>query len=76
MAGDRSNPSPEELRARIENRGSFNPRQRGQLPKIFWAEQDPEERVRNIREVPHAYTPEQARAEAVRCLSCKNEPCV
>ena len=50
--------------------------QRGQLPKIFWAEQDPAERVRNIREVPFAYTPAQARAEAVRCLSCKNEPCV
>ena len=74
--GHRTNPSPEELRTRIENRGSFNPRQRGQLPKIFWAEQDPSERVRNIREVPFAYTPEQARAEAVRCLSCKNEPCV
>jgi glutamate synthase (NADPH/NADH) small chain len=79
MAADkdaRSNPSPGELQARIENRGSFNPRQRGQLPKVFWAEQDPAERIRNIREVPFAYTPEQARAEAVRCLACKNEPCV
>jgi hypothetical protein len=28
------------------------------------------------REVPFAYTPTQARAEALRCLSCKNEPCV
>ena len=26
--------------------------------------------------MPFAYTPAQARAEAVRCLSCKNEPCV
>ena len=72
----RSHPTPEELDSRIENRGRFTAKQRGQLPKIFWAEQDPAERVRNIREVPFAYTPSQARAEAVRCLSCKNEPCV
>ncbi len=72
----RSNPTPEELEARIENRGRLTAKQRGQLPKIFWAEQDPAERIRNIREVPFAYTPAQARAEAVRCLSCKNEPCV
>jgi glutamate synthase (NADPH/NADH) small chain len=43
---------------------------------VFWAEQAPAERVRNTREVVFAYTPEQARAEAVRCLACKNEPCV
>ncbi len=72
----RGNPTPEELDARIENRGRFTAKQRGQLPKIFWAEQDPADRVRNIREVPFAYTSAQARAEAVRCLSCKNEPCV
>jgi glutamate synthase (NADPH/NADH) small chain len=68
--------TPEELAARIESRTTLTNKQRGQLPKIFWAEQDPAERVKNIREVPFAYTPEQARAEAVRCLSCKNEPCV
>jgi glutamate synthase (NADPH/NADH) small chain len=66
----------EELAARVEGRATFNARQRGQLAKVFWAEQDPLERVKNIREVPFAYTPEEARAEAVRCLSCKNEPCV
>jgi glutamate synthase (NADPH) small chain len=72
----KGNPTPEELEARIENRNALTAKQRGQLPKIFWAEQDPAERVGNIREVPFAYTPSQARAEAVRCLSCKNEPCV
>src|SRR5512132_1285025 len=68
--------TPEELGARIDGRASLTNKQRGQLPKVFWAEQAPGERVRNTREVPFAYTPEQARAEAVRCLSCKNEPCV
>ncbi len=72
----RQNPTPEEIETRIEGRNAFTAKQRGQLPRIFWAEQDPAERVRNIREVPFAYTPAQARAEAVRCLSCKNEPCV
>ncbi len=68
--------TPEELAARIENRASLTNKLRGQLPKVFWAEQEPAERVKNIREVPFAYTPDQARAEALRCLSCKNEPCV
>ncbi|HEY6928236.1 MAG TPA: dihydropyrimidine dehydrogenase, partial [Thermoanaerobaculia bacterium] len=70
------NLTAEELAARIKSRGTLTNKQRGQLPKIFWAEQKPFERVKNIREVPFAYTPDQARAEAVRCLSCKNEPCV
>jgi glutamate synthase (NADPH/NADH) small chain len=68
--------TPEELASRIENRASLTNKLRGQLPKVFWAEQDAAERVKNIREVPFAYTPDQARAEALRCLSCKNEPCV
>jgi glutamate synthase (NADPH/NADH) small chain len=76
MAQRPTNPTPEELASRIENRTTLSAKQRGQLPKIFWAEQDPAERVGNIREVPKAYTPAQARAEAIRCLSCKNEPCV
>jgi glutamate synthase (NADPH/NADH) small chain len=68
--------TPDELALQIESRTTLTNKQRGQLPKIFWAEQDPLERVKNIGEVPFAYTTEQARAEAVRCLSCKNEPCV
>jgi glutamate synthase (NADPH/NADH) small chain len=76
MTDRKANPSAEEMAAQIEARKTLTPKQRGQLPRIFWAEQDAAERVRNIREVPFAYTPDQARAEAVRCLSCKNEPCV
>jgi len=73
---DKTSLTPEELGARIEGRSSLTNKQRGQLPKVFWAEQAPADRVRNTREVPFAYTPDQARAEAVRCLACKNEPCV
>ena len=76
MSDEKKNLTPEELTARIENRASLTNKLRGQLPKVFWAEQAPAERVKNIHEVPFAYTPTQARAEALRCLSCKNEPCV
>lgn len=39
-------------------------------------EQPPETRNRNFEEVPYGYTPDQAVAEAQRCLGCKNRPCV
>ena len=34
------------------------------------------ERVRDFEEVPFGYTPEQAIAEAKRCIQCKNPKCV
>ena len=39
-------------------------------------EQDPQVRVGNFEEVPLGYTPEQAQAEAARCLQCKKPLCV
>jgi len=39
-------------------------------------EQKPEERVRNFDEVPLGYAPEQAMAEASRCLDCKKPRCI
>ena len=39
-------------------------------------EQEPKERVKNFKEVPFGYTPEQAVAEAQRCLQCKKPVCV
>jgi glutamate synthase (NADPH/NADH) small chain len=38
--------------------------------------QDPAIRGGNFDEVALGYTPEQARLEAMRCLQCKNKPCV
>ncbi|UCG67470.1 MAG: hypothetical protein JSW12_11040, partial [Deltaproteobacteria bacterium] len=40
------------------------------------AEQPPDTRNRNFEEVPYGYTPEEAVAEAQRCLSCKKTTCV
>ncbi len=45
------------------------------VPRQQMAEQDPKERIKNFNEVPSGFTPEQARAEAARCLQCSNAPC-
>ncbi len=38
--------------------------------------QEPEVRARNFKEVAIGYTPDTAMDEALRCLNCKNMPCV
>ncbi len=38
--------------------------------------QAPKDRIKNFSEVALGYTKEQAVAEAKRCLSCKNKPCI
>jgi glutamate synthase (NADPH/NADH) small chain len=40
------------------------------------AEQPPQERVHNFKEVCLGYTLEEGKAEASRCLQCKDAPCV
>jgi glutamate synthase (NADPH/NADH) small chain len=39
-------------------------------------EQEPWARIRNFEEVPFGYEPEEAVAEAERCLQCKKAPCI
>jgi glutamate synthase (NADPH/NADH) small chain len=39
-------------------------------------EQDPKVRARNFDEVPLGFTPETAKTEALRCITCKNPACV
>jgi glutamate synthase (NADPH/NADH) small chain len=51
-------------------------KERMKLPRQSMGEQDPKERVKNFYEVPHGYTPEQAMAEAKRCIQCKKPLCV
>lgn len=43
--------------------------------RVPMAEQDPKVRNKNFDEVALGYTEEQAKAEASRCLQCKNSPC-
>jgi glutamate synthase (NADPH/NADH) small chain len=51
-------------------------KERMKIPRQTMPEQDPDERVRNFYEVPMGYTPEQAIAEARRCIQCKKPLCV
>jgi glutamate synthase (NADPH/NADH) small chain len=44
--------------------------------RVPMSEQDPKVRARNFDEVPLGYTPEQAMAEAARCLQCKKPACL
>jgi glutamate synthase (NADPH/NADH) small chain len=44
--------------------------------RVPMGEQPPEKRIHNFDEVPLGYTPEDARAEAERCLKCKKPKCV
>ncbi len=62
-----------ELESRTE---PLKPKERLRIPPQVMPEQPPEERRHNIREVALGYGPAQARLEALRCLQCKNAPCV
>lgn len=46
------------------------------LTQVSMREQDPKERIHNFDEVPLGYTPEEAIAEAERCLQCRRAPCI
>ncbi len=56
--------------------GQLKPAERYNIPPQPMPEQNPEERVQNVNEVALGYTETQARLEALRCLGCKNAPCV
>lgn len=65
----------EEL-ARVEALSELKPKDRMSIPVQDMPAQDPEIRRHNMQEVALGYTPEQARLEAMRCLQCKNAPCI
>jgi glutamate synthase (NADPH) small chain len=54
----------------------LRPRDRVAIPRQRAAEADPAERARCFSEVTGALEPEMARREALRCLDCRNPPCV
>lgn len=51
-------------------------KQRLQLPQQIMPEQRPEDRIRNMAEVPLGFSAEQAALEAARCLECTNAKCI
>jgi len=44
--------------------------------RVPMAEQAADVRIHNFNEVPQGYTPEEAMAEAKRCIKCKKQPCI
>lgn len=54
----------------------LKPKDRMQIPAQEMPSQDPVVRRSNINEVALGYTEEEARVEAMRCLNCKNKPCI
>jgi glutamate synthase (NADPH/NADH) small chain len=46
------------------------------LDKVPIAEQEPDVRAKNFKEVTLGYSLEKAVREAMRCLNCKNKPCM
>jgi glutamate synthase (NADPH/NADH) small chain len=54
----------------------LKPKQRVAIPRQAMPAQPPGTRIGNMSEVALGYSPEQARVEALRCLQCKNAPCV
>ena len=51
-------------------------KERLQIPPMDMPSQHPEERVCNMDEVALGYTENQVIVESLRCLQCKNAPCV
>jgi len=57
-------------------RGELKPADRYKIPPQNMPEQDPIKRRANVNEVATGYTETGARLEAMRCLQCKNAPCI
>jgi len=57
-------------------RGELKPADRYKIPPQDMPEQDPIKRRANVNEVATGYTETGARLEAMRCLQCKNAPCI
>lgn len=59
-----------------KEKGELKPSDRFKVPPQPMPSQDSKERINNVNEVAQGYTETQARLEALRCLQCKNAPCV
>jgi len=65
-----------ELKAIKARTVPLTPRDRLGIPMQEMPTQEPAVRRRNVQEVAKGYTPDQAQLESLRCLQCKNAPCV
>lgn len=54
----------------------LTPKDRASIPLQEMPTQQPKVRVTNMEEVALGYTENQVKVEAMRCLQCKNKPCI
>ena len=66
----------QQLAAILARKEPLKPKDRMAIPPQPMPAQHPHERRHNVQEVALGYTAERARLEAMRCLQCKNQPCV
>jgi len=59
-----------------QKKGKLTAVERYEIPAQQMPQQDPAERINNADEVTLGFTETQARLEAMRCLQCKNAPCI
>lgn len=64
------------LKELIVKKDSLTNKERMNIPPQLMPVQNPEERRKNFCEVALGYTAAQAQIEAIRCLNCKNAPCI
>lgn len=57
-------------------KNDLKPRDRMTIPSQPMPTQPADIRNKNFKEVALGFSPEQARVEALRCLQCKNAPCI
>lgn len=60
----------------LPDNSTLTPKERMAISPQEMPSQDPDVRRHNMEEVALGYTEEQARLEAMRCLQCKNAPCI
>ena len=74
--------SPETLASQADeiintfNPETLKPKERRAIPLQEMPAQDPQIRRHNMEEVALGYTENQVKLEAMRCLQCKNAPCI
>ena len=66
----------QELEGILKRAAPLAPKERLAITAQEMPAQDPSVRRKNVQEVALGYTPEQARLESMRCLQCKNAPCI
>ncbi len=66
----------EQLEGVLQRSTALTPKERLAVPMQDMPSQDPLIRRTNMSEVALGYTAEQARLESMRCLQCRNAPCI